>query len=528
MDDRTLIEQYAQDGSESAFAMLTERHEGFVFATAFRHVRDADLAQDVMQNVFLCVARKAAALTSEPVFRGWLGRTTHFEALKLLRERRRRAQREQLFHADENHEKADAADGSPEALEAVQTGLRRLPERDRRALLLRFAEGMTLKAAADALEISEDAAQKRISRALEKLRRLVKPSGIPAAGLTALLGAPALSTGCPVVAGVTGGTSLLASITSLAVMTKLKIVALTTIAAALTATPFIIHALREEAPKAPATFEKNVELPVERRHGDVINPSAENPRRAVVRKDPPSAELQPSQALESDPLKAARARALNPRNDPRDRMMAVRELRERNGRDPQVAAAMAALARTDIEPAIRADIFRQLHGVKEPSLRQALVEALQTDASDEVRQEAAETLSDYSDNPAIAALLSATIRKDVDGEVREAAAESLVQNASADTLLRIQADPEATDLELYHTTGALRKHQGTTEAQAALLLNVLKASGVPDLRKEIVEDLGKHYAKFPGVTEWMEHLASTEQDPRVRKEAARFSPKTLK
>src|SRR5688572_15007681 len=97
MDDRNLIEAYAQDGSESAFAELTRRYEGLVFSAALRHVRDADLARDVVQNVFLCVARKAEALGSEPVLAGWLGRTARFEALKLLRERRRRGERERVF-----------------------------------------------------------------------------------------------------------------------------------------------------------------------------------------------------------------------------------------------------------------------------------------------------------------------------------------------------------------------------------------------------------------------------------------------
>ena len=79
----------------------------------------------------------------------------------------------------------------------------------------------------------------------------------------------------------------------------------------------------------------------------------------------------------------------------------------------------------------------------------------------------------------------------------------------------------ANDLELYHSTSALRKQQGADAAQATVLVNVLKASGNSDLRKEIVEDLGKHYGTLPEVAEWMEHLAANEPDPKVRREAVR-------
>src|SRR4030095_5798440 len=109
---------------------------------------------------------------------------------------------------------------------------------------------------------------------------------------------------------------------------------------------------------------------------------------------------------------------LNGQNDPQDRLSALRELRERNGRDAQVAAAMAMLARTTTDPQIRADIFRQLNGMKDPSLKPVLMEALQRDSSDEVRQEAAETLADHGGDPAVAALLATVSRADKDPEVR--------------------------------------------------------------------------------------------------------------
>jgi RNA polymerase sigma factor (sigma-70 family) len=538
MEDQALIEQYAQHGSESAFAELTQRYEGFVFSTALRQVRDADLARDVVQNVFLCFARKAGSLGREPILAGWLGRATRFEALKVLRERRRRGQREEVFVAD-----ATEFETAPHAedcvMEEVHEALQGLGDKDRRALMLRFAEGKSLKEAALILGISEDAAQKRIARAVEKLRVVLARKGLSSASLAALLGAPAFSTGvtAATVAASTTGASVFVTLSPLLAMAKLKVVAITCAAAALTVTPFAIHYLKSDPVNPSATEAVSPPQkpgPTENRETAEARSEAAALRTEVaalrselkVVKEAPQ-EVQPA-VPEPDPMTALKQRVLNSKNDPRDRVKALGELRDRNGRDAQVAAAMATLARSTTDSTIRADIFRQLSGMKDPTLKPVLIEALKQDASDEVRGEAAETLAAYGDDPAVVALLTEVSRADADSDVREQAVEALVKNAPANVLQRIQNDPQATDLELYHSTSALRKQVGADKSQAALLLNVLKESKIPDLRKEIVEDLGKHYGSIPEVSEWMDHLANTEQDPKVRREAAKFSTKGLR
>jgi HEAT repeat protein len=164
-----------------------------------------------------------------------------------------------------------------------------------------------------------------------------------------------------------------------------------------------------------------------------------------------------------------------------------------------------------------------LSGMRDPSVKPVLLEALKGDASEEVRQEAAETLGSYSGDADVAGLLQSVSRTDADAEVRAQAAEALAKSAPVEELRRMQSDPESTELEIYHSTSALRKREGADPAHVVPLLNVLKETKIPDLRKEIVEDLGKHYGNIPEVAEWMDHLAQTEEDPKVRREAAKFS-----
>src|SRR6185369_11669336 len=95
MDDRELLQEYAQGGSESAFAELVRRHLNWVYSAAWRQVGDAHLAEEVAQSVFALLARKAGSLRSGVVLNGWLFRTTRFVASRALRGELRRKHREQ-------------------------------------------------------------------------------------------------------------------------------------------------------------------------------------------------------------------------------------------------------------------------------------------------------------------------------------------------------------------------------------------------------------------------------------------------
>jgi RNA polymerase sigma factor (sigma-70 family) len=179
-DDTELLRRYARDREEAAFAELVRRHVDLVYAAALRRTNgDTHRAADATQQVFVALARHAASLANHPVLAGWLYTATRNATLNLLREETRRQLREQ--EAFTMHELSSGA--GPEAdwrqlRPVLDAAMDELDAADREALLARFFQGRPLAEVGATLRVSEDAARKRVDRALEKLRERLTRRGI--------------------------------------------------------------------------------------------------------------------------------------------------------------------------------------------------------------------------------------------------------------------------------------------------------------------------------------------------------------
>ena len=188
--DVELLAQYARNGSEVAFTELTRRYLTLVYSAALRQVAgDLQTAEDVVQMVFIELARHARQLVNHTALNGWLYTTTRQVAGHVRRSRQRRERREQEAHAMHNQNHASEPDDWRELRQVLDESMHELPEPDRLALLVRFFEGRELRRVGEVLGLNENAARLRVQRALEKLRGVLTRKGVTttAAGLAALL-----------------------------------------------------------------------------------------------------------------------------------------------------------------------------------------------------------------------------------------------------------------------------------------------------------------------------------------------------
>ncbi len=177
--DSELLRQYLGNSSETAFAELVRRHVDFVYAVALRHTRNPHRAEDAAQQVFVALARKSQALSSRTELVGWLYTCTRYAAAKIVRSEARRQVREreaELMQADDSNA-ASALDWR-RLQPVLDDALECLGKSERSALLLRYFRDSSFREIGAALQVSEEAARKRVDRSLEKLQFLLARRGI--------------------------------------------------------------------------------------------------------------------------------------------------------------------------------------------------------------------------------------------------------------------------------------------------------------------------------------------------------------
>jgi RNA polymerase sigma-70 factor, ECF subfamily len=185
-------------GRPEALGSLHRRYASLIFRLARASLERA-AAEDVVQDVFVVVWRKAAVFTPDRgTFRHWVVQIARHRILNELRSRRRRAR--VVSDPDDPHLEL-LLDGGLEPYEqvwrasvqsAVRSALGQLPESQREAVNLAFLEDLTHPQVAVQLNVPLGTAKTRIRAGLRKLRGALDARGASRSGC-GMLRAPPLS-----------------------------------------------------------------------------------------------------------------------------------------------------------------------------------------------------------------------------------------------------------------------------------------------------------------------------------------------
>jgi RNA polymerase sigma factor (sigma-70 family) len=175
--DHELLAEYSRTGSEAAFAAVVARYVNLVYSAALRFTSNPHHAEEITQAVFIILARKARSLRQDTVLSGWLYQTARLTAANFVKGEIRRQRREQEAYMQTATNESEPASWGPIA-PLLEEAMGHLSEADRNAIVLRYFENKTAPEIAATLEMNEAAAHKRVSRALEKLRKYFLKRGV--------------------------------------------------------------------------------------------------------------------------------------------------------------------------------------------------------------------------------------------------------------------------------------------------------------------------------------------------------------
>lgn len=186
LDEKTII-QRVLDGDQEAFAQLVQQYEKPVYNLCLRMAGNSDDAQDLAQEAFLKAWRGLRFYKFEATFSTWLYRLTSNVCIDFLRQQKRRPTTS-LTVGDEEDESAELEiqDQTPlpeeqvvhrEQHKAITEAMNKLDEEFRMLLTLRVMEERSYEQIAEIMDLKVGTVKSRISRAREKLRRILAETG---------------------------------------------------------------------------------------------------------------------------------------------------------------------------------------------------------------------------------------------------------------------------------------------------------------------------------------------------------------
>lgn len=178
--DSQLIEEFKR-GNQPSFEELIGRYAGKAFSLALRLTRNQEDAEEVLQDVFVTVARKITNFEGKSSFSSWLYRVTVNASLMKLRKRKQDQSvliedvqpqvQEAVILRSVEHSATESEASRAQVAGAIEEAIRRLPDEYRPVFVLRDVDGLTSGEVSKILNLTIPAVKSRLHRSRMMLRR---------------------------------------------------------------------------------------------------------------------------------------------------------------------------------------------------------------------------------------------------------------------------------------------------------------------------------------------------------------------
>ena len=177
-DTQQLLVARALRGDREAFDDIFDQYSRVMHRTAYRIVKDPDIAEDAVQDAFILAWQRLPSLRESGALRSWLLRIVVNQCISF---KRRLARSTMFIRQSFSEQETDLAsqitnyyEGYMERNWDLAQAIENLPAKQQMVIALHYYQGMTLSEISQALQISENTLKKRIQAALRNLRRVLR------------------------------------------------------------------------------------------------------------------------------------------------------------------------------------------------------------------------------------------------------------------------------------------------------------------------------------------------------------------
>jgi RNA polymerase sigma-70 factor (ECF subfamily) len=175
LDNEKIVLRELAAGKEIAFRQLYNHYAERMYSVALLHLKQPELAEDLVQSVFLKLWESRSDLDEVQAFAGWLYTVTRNTIISMLRR-----QGTQTAYLDFLTRHRGPLNTNPEQelmrkeqLQLIRQGVERLSIRQRTALTLQREEGLSYQRIGERMGISHNTVRVHLFKAMESLRRFV-------------------------------------------------------------------------------------------------------------------------------------------------------------------------------------------------------------------------------------------------------------------------------------------------------------------------------------------------------------------
>jgi RNA polymerase sigma-70 factor (ECF subfamily) len=180
--DQIAIIQLAQEGNKEALRLLFEENKKRIFSLAFQYVKNAEDAEDILQETFIKAYNSLDKFDSRngTSFSPWLYRIGINCSIDYLRRHKKRKEKYRGMDDIDNISSGDS-DSDPEHTrrkqeirERIDQTLNRLSARQRMIFILRHYQQLSTKEIAEYLKCTEGSVKKQLFRAIQAMKQHLK------------------------------------------------------------------------------------------------------------------------------------------------------------------------------------------------------------------------------------------------------------------------------------------------------------------------------------------------------------------